>query len=143
MEFKQRLSSFLGEDWTDVAGRMRAALHSDIRLLNEANESILSHNGKMLRPAMALLFARACAGTVSEEGHKVAAAAELLHNATLLHDDVADRSDQRRGAPTASSVQTARDRQESPILPSRRRFCRLLPISADRRWSNRQKRVAA
>jgi len=83
---------------------MRAALHSDIRLLNEANESILSHNGKMIRPAMALLFARACAGTVSEEGHKVAAAAELLHNATLLHDDVADRSDQRRGAPTASSV---------------------------------------
>ena len=104
MEFKQILRSFLGEDWTDVAGRMRAALHSDIRLLNEANESILSHNGKMIRPAMALLFARACAGTVSQEGHKVAAAAELLHNATLLHDDVADRSDQRRGAPTASSV---------------------------------------
>jgi geranylgeranyl pyrophosphate synthase len=50
---------------------MRAALHSDIRLLNEANESILSHNGKMIRPAMALLFARACAGTCDRPARRL------------------------------------------------------------------------
>ena len=104
MELTQRLKVFLGEDWSVVAQKMRAVLQSDIRLLNEANGSILAHNGKMLRPAMTLLMAHACRGTVTEEVRKVAAAAELLHNATLLHDDVADHSDERRGFPTASSV---------------------------------------
>ena len=100
----QDLRTFLGEDWTAVASLMRSSLQSGIRLLNEANEAILSHGGKMIRPAMSLLVARAVGAEVTPEGRKVAAAAELLHNATLLHDDVADRSPERRGQPTASSV---------------------------------------
>lgn len=104
MELVKRLKGFLAEDWDAVGQMMRTALRSDIRLLNEANDGILSHNGKMIRPLMSLLVARACKGAVTEEGRKVAAAAELLHNATLLHDDVADSSSQRRGFPTASSV---------------------------------------
>lgn len=104
MDFVQRNIAFLGADWTEVGALMRSALRSDIRLLNETNDAILSHGGKMLRPAMSLLVSRAVAGTVSEGGRKVAGAAELLHNATLLHDDVADASPERRGVPTTSSL---------------------------------------
>lgn len=85
--------------------RISSVLHSDIDLLNSTNESILSHSGKQLRPLLALTLARACScGVVSEATFRYAAAAELLHNATLLHDDVADDSDQRRGVPTIRSL---------------------------------------
>ena len=55
---------------------------------------------------MALLMAKACkgGGDVEESAVRYASAAELLHNATLLHDDVADDSDQRRGVPTVRSL---------------------------------------
>jgi octaprenyl-diphosphate synthase len=73
--------------------------------LNATNSSILSNSGKQLRPLLALLVARACSGhQISEATIRYAAAAELLHNATLLHDDVADNSDQRRGVPTIMSL---------------------------------------
>ena len=104
MDFKKDHIRLLQDDWTKVSRLMDSVLQSDIRLLNEANGRILSHNGKMIRPAMSLLFARACAESVSDNGRKVAAAAELLHNATLLHDDVADCSEERRGVPTTSSI---------------------------------------
>ena len=104
MDLKQRNLRFLGEDWNRVGTLMREALRSDIGLLNQANDNILSHNGKMLRPALSLLMARACAPAANEASRKVAAAVELLHNATLLHDDVADASDRRRGVPTTSSI---------------------------------------
>ena len=88
-----------------VKESISSALESDIDLLNSTNASILSNSGKQLRPLMALLFARACAGGKANEATvRYAAAAELLHNATLLHDDVADDSDQRRGVPTIRSL---------------------------------------
>lgn len=104
MDLKQRYLRFLGEDWDRTGALMREALSSDIALLNQANANILSHNGKMLRPALSLLMARACASVANGDSRKVAAASELLHNATLLHDDVADASDKRRGVPTTSSI---------------------------------------
>ncbi len=104
MDFVQDHIRFLEADWKEVGRLMRDVLQSDIRLLGETNSRMLSHCGKMLRPAMSLLVSRACGGTVSEAGRKVAAAAELLHNATLLHDDVADGSEERRGFPTVSSL---------------------------------------
>ncbi len=104
MDIRQRYIQFLGSDWTAMGDLMTEALRSDISLLNRANENILSHNGKMLRPALSLLLAQACGGPVNEASHKVAAASELLHNATLLHDDVADDSNERRGVPTTASI---------------------------------------
>ena len=96
----------LEKDWTAVQNRISSALQSDIDLLNATNGSILSHSGKQMRPLLTLLVARACT-----EGHEAsdatiryAASSELLHNATLLHDDVADESDQRRGVPTIMSL---------------------------------------
>ena len=100
------VKEYLGAEWTAVQGRIAGSLESDIELLDQTNRSILSHAGKQLRPMLALLAARACSadGHASEATVRYAAAAELLHNATLLHDDVADDSDQRRGVPTIRSL---------------------------------------
>lgn len=99
------IHEYLGENWLAVKERIRGALQSDIQLLNSTNESILSNSGKQLRPLLALLLARMCTGgQMSEATVRYAAASELLHNATLLHDDVADDSSQRRGVPTIMSL---------------------------------------
>ena len=96
---------YLGKDWEAVVEKIETSLMSDIALLNSTNSSILSNSGKQLRPLLALLIARACSGhRISEATVRYAAAAELLHNATLLHDDVADNSYQRRGVPTIMSL---------------------------------------
>lgn len=100
------IREFLGQDWLAVQKRIASALQSDIALLNVTNESILSHSGKQMRPMLALIIARACSAgkPASDATVRYAAASELLHNATLLHDDVADESDQRRGVPTIMSL---------------------------------------
>lgn len=99
------LKDFLGNDWKKVGRLMEDSLKSDIGMLDNTNRMILSNSGKQLRPLIAILVARACSGgQVTEASYRYAAASELLHNATLLHDDVADNSCQRRGLPTVMSV---------------------------------------
>lgn len=94
----------LGKDWDKVSALMRDSLKSDIGLLDSTNESILAHGGKMLRPMLSLLVAKACNGGVAtEDSVRFAAATEMLHDSTLLHDDVVDGSTQRRGHPTVSA----------------------------------------
>ena len=99
---REEIVEFLGEDWMRTVELMHGSLRSDISLLQRVNADILAHSGKMLRPMVSLLFAGVC-GQINEDAHCFAAASELLHNATLLHDDVADESDTRRGNPTLRS----------------------------------------
>ncbi len=82
------------------------ALRSDIPLLDSTNRSLREHPGKMMRPMLALLVAGAAGeGTPPpEDTYRYAAATELLHNATLLHDDVVDGATERRGLPTVASI---------------------------------------
>lgn len=104
MDFSS-IKDFLKEDLDKVNKLMGSSLSTDIELLDKTNRAILSHNGKQVRPVLTLLVARACSGGfVTEDTIKYAAAVELLHNATLLHDDVADDSPVRRGAPTVMSI---------------------------------------
>ena len=92
-------------DWQAVQERISGSLHSDISLLDMTNASILSNSGKQMRPLLTVLFARACSGGKTTDATvRYASASELLHNATLLHDDVADDSAQRRGVPTIMSL---------------------------------------
>ncbi len=96
---------YLGDDWVRTGALIRSSLDSDIDLLNWTNAFILDHGGKQLRPMLSLLMARACSdGPLPDDSIRFAAATELLHNATLLHDDVADGSMMRRGAPTVASL---------------------------------------
>lgn len=99
------IKDFLGRDWQEVQDTISSALLSDIDLLNSTNASILSNSGKQLRPLLSLIVARACSKDgITRCTVNYAAATELLHNATLLHDDVADDSAQRRGVPTIMSL---------------------------------------
>ena len=101
-----RIKTLLGKDWTRTMDLIQSSLKSDIGLLDKTNASILSNGGKQMRPLISLLVARACSGktTLPEDSVRFAAASELLHNATLLHDDVADSSSVRRGVPTIMSL---------------------------------------
>lgn len=98
------IKAYLADDWKAVSRGLREYLDSDIQLLNTTNGSLLANSGKQLRPMLALLVARAVAGAANADTVRYAVASELLHNATLLHDDVADDADQRRGKPTLRSI---------------------------------------
>ncbi|MBR4756038.1 MAG: polyprenyl synthetase family protein [Bacteroidales bacterium] len=101
----EEIRTFLGKDWKDTVGRIQSSLESGIGLLDSTNKAILSQGGKQIRPLMSLLVARACSGgAATEDSISFAAASELLHNATLLHDDVVDSSAERRGMPTVLSL---------------------------------------
>ncbi len=100
---RQDIITYLGSDWDRTKALIRTQLHSDVALLERTNDQVLSNAGKMLRPMVALLVARAI-GTPTEDSVCYAAASELLHNATLIHDDVADGSAERRGMPTVSAL---------------------------------------
>ncbi len=93
------------EDLDKVNSIMASALSSEISLLDSTNRMLMSRSGKQIRPVLGLLTAKACSGGfTSKDTLNYAAASELLHNATLLHDDVADNSPMRRGEPTIMSL---------------------------------------
>ena len=87
-----------------VAARIEGSLGTDIPLLEKCNRHILDHTGKMVRPMLTILMADAVAGSTNDNTICFAAATELIHNASLLHDDVADSSSSRRGVATVSAL---------------------------------------
>ena len=97
---------YLKPGMEQVEAFIRIALRSDIPLLDATNRSLREHPGKMMRPMLALLVAGATgpATPPPEDAYRYAATAELLHNATLLHDDVVDGATERRGMPTVASL---------------------------------------
>ncbi|MDE0250743.1 MAG: polyprenyl synthetase family protein, partial [Gammaproteobacteria bacterium] len=102
MEFKE-VQRLVADDMEGVNGVIRRYLHSDIALINQIINYIISSGGKRMRPLLALLCARAC-GYEGEKHLIVAAITEFIHTATLLHDDVVDNSSMRRGQETANLV---------------------------------------
>ncbi|MFZ4541062.1 MAG: polyprenyl synthetase family protein [Rickettsiales bacterium] len=77
--------------------------HSPIALINDMTEHIVAAGGKRLRPSLTIAAAKLC-GYVGERHVRLAACVEFIHTATLLHDDVVDASDLRRGTATANAV---------------------------------------
>lgn len=82
---------------------IRDRLHSDVALVNQMSGYIINNGGKRMRPALVVLSAKAL-GYTGEYHHGLAAVVEFIHTATLLHDDVVDESELRRGQATASSL---------------------------------------
>jgi octaprenyl-diphosphate synthase len=78
-------------------------LRSDVALINELGRYIINSGGKRLRPLLVLLASRAC-GYQGHDHIELAAVIEFIHTATLLHDDVVDASDLRRGNQTANAI---------------------------------------
>ena len=86
-----------------VDALIRRRLASDVVLVNQVAEYIIGAGGKRLRP-MLLLLAAGALGHRGADAHQLAAVVEFIHTSTLLHDDVVDESDLRRGRKTANAV---------------------------------------
>ena len=99
----QEIKAYLAPGLSRVDACIARVLASDIPLLDQTNRMLREHPGKMLRPILGLLSAGA-AGTPTEDTIRYASATELLHNATLLHDDVVDGATERRGLPTIATL---------------------------------------
>src|SRR5690625_5836220 len=82
---------------------IRERLDSEVVLIRTIGEYIVSAGGKRVRPAVLMLVARAL-GYKGSVHHVLAAVVEFIHTATLVHDDVVDESDLRRGRSTANAV---------------------------------------
>ena len=90
-------------DMASVNDLIRTRLSSDVVLINQIAEHIVAAGGKRLRPMLHLLAARAC-GYAGTQHVPLAAVIEFIHTSTLLHDDVVDESDLRRGRKTANAL---------------------------------------
>lgn len=99
----QQIINLIKDDLQKVDNTIQKQLSSDVVLINQLGNYIISSGGKRIRPIIMLLAARA----LSYKGDKhimAAAFVEFIHTATLLHDDVVDESDLRRGRSTANAL---------------------------------------
>ena len=103
MDLKTLLAP-IADDMRGVDAVIRQRLSSEVALINEIGGYIVHAGGKRLRPALVLLAARALGSRDENVPRLLAAVVEFIHTATLLHDDVVDHSDLRRGRKTANAV---------------------------------------
>ena len=99
---KERVAALVGADLHSVEEEIRRELDSPVALIQEMGEYIAGAGGKRLRPMLLLLAAR-LAGAHGPRCVRLACVVELLHTATLIHDDVVDRAPLRRGRPSANA----------------------------------------
>ncbi len=99
----ESLKAFTAQDIQRVNQVIEEHLASDVVLINQLSQHIIHSGGKRLRPMLVMLAARAC-GYRGELDALLAAVIEFIHTATLLHDDVVDDSEMRRGQQTASAI---------------------------------------
>jgi len=92
----------VADDFDSVNRTIRQQLASSVPMVEKIAEHIISSGGKRMRPTLVLLSA-GLTGGISTAHHELATVIEFLHTATLLHDDVVDVSDMRRGRPTANA----------------------------------------
>ena len=99
---KERVAGLVGVDLELVEDEIRRELDSPVELIQEMGGYVAGAGGKRLRPILLLLAAR-LAGYRGPRGVRLACVVEMLHTATLIHDDVVDRAPLRRGRPSANT----------------------------------------
>jgi octaprenyl-diphosphate synthase len=99
----QHVFDLCADDMAAIDALIRRSLDSNVVLIRQIAEYIIASGGKRLRPMLVVLAARAC-GYPGEHHITAAAIIEFIHTATLLHDDVVDESDLRRGQESAHAV---------------------------------------
>lgn len=99
---KERVTALVGEDLAAVEAEIRRELDSPVALIRDMGAYLAGAGGKRLRPMLLLLAAR-LSGYRGPRGVRLACVVELLHTATLIHDDVVDQAPLRRGRPSANA----------------------------------------
>ncbi|MDX9689880.1 MAG: polyprenyl synthetase family protein [Proteobacteria bacterium] len=97
------LQDLAAKDMAAVNHIILQRMQSNVPLIPHLAHHIIASGGKRLRPLLAVTCTRLC-GYQGDRHHKLAAAVEFIHTATLLHDDVVDASDLRRGSPSANAM---------------------------------------
>jgi octaprenyl-diphosphate synthase len=103
LEGLQAVNVLIATDMDAVNQLIQQRLQSEVTLINQLSHYIINSGGKRLRPVLALLSARTF-GYRGEQHLNLAAIVEFIHTATLLHDDVVDASNRRRGKETANAL---------------------------------------
>ena len=100
---KREMRRFVEADLQQVETTIARHLDSDVPFIEETARYVLSSGGKRIRPALLILSARLC-GCAGQRMYDLSTVIEFIHTATLLHDDVMDNADLRRGNPTVHSL---------------------------------------
>lgn len=98
------LFTIIAAELTAVEDRLQEPVHESGALLSAVTGYALASGGKRIRPALLLLAARACGGDQRDRAVTLASVAEMMHAATLIHDDIVDHSAMRRGRPSTNAL---------------------------------------
>lgn len=98
------IQSIVANDFDIMDKQVFGSLNSKVQLVMSVSQHVINAGGKRMRPLITLLCARMFDDNPSEKAMHLAAITEMLHTATLVHDDVIDESGQRRGKPTANAT---------------------------------------
>ncbi|MFH7809802.1 All-trans-nonaprenyl-diphosphate synthase [Acinetobacter sp. BSP-153] len=104
VDFKQDILAPVAQDFAMMDTFINEGITSKVALVMAVSKHVVEAGGKRMRPIMCLLAAKACGAEDLERQRKLAAIIEMLHTATLVHDDVVDESGLRRGRPTANAT---------------------------------------
>ncbi len=104
IDFKQDILSPVATDFAAMDHLINEGISSKVGLVMSVSKHVVEAGGKRMRPIMCLLAARACGVANMQQAQHLAAIIEMLHTATLVHDDVVDESNLRRGRPTANAT---------------------------------------
>jgi len=99
----ETIRPLFGDELDAVEREISHLLENDVALIPEVAKHVISSGGKRMRPILTLLSSR-LSGYVGDRQIRLAVCVEFIHTATLLHDDVVDKSDLRRGAKTANNL---------------------------------------
>ncbi|MEG1748601.1 MAG: polyprenyl synthetase family protein [Tannerellaceae bacterium] len=103
MEERRKIEEPVAVEFKRFNDEFADSLRSETRRLQSAIDTILQSAGKHIRPLLVLLTAKAC-GKVTDNTINAAVLLELLHTATLIHDDVVDETKERRGVPSLNAI---------------------------------------
>ncbi len=92
------------QELAEVEDRLFQEIGGNVELIGEITRYVLKSGGKRIRPALLLLSAKLCGYRDGTRNIALAAVAEYMHAATLIHDDIIDHADKRRGLPSANSI---------------------------------------
>lgn len=106
IDFQRDILAPVAQDFSEMDKFIQSGISSEVRLVMSVSKYVVDAGGKRLRPIMSLLAARACGLDKQnmKSAQHLACIIEMLHTATLVHDDVVDESGLRRGRPTANAT---------------------------------------